>query len=137
MPAFFDGAIYMSAVDVQDLIKQVKTNAIFYSRLIAMDPYFKPVADAWRFPDSASHAITTFIRSGEELKSTYKNDDGVHAFGTQYWKGSFVFKKRAQEISALFADKSIAISAVQKEALLGVVRMMARIQWDDDNVPFF
>jgi hypothetical protein len=37
----------------------------------------------------------------------------------------------------LFADKSIVIPAATKEQLIQMVGLMARIQWDDDNVPFF
>jgi hypothetical protein len=137
VPAFFDAAFYMPATKIQALITKLKTDLTFYQTLNHLDPYFKPVADAWRFPDSAQSAIKNVIRFGEELKNTYKNGDGIHAFPTQYWKGSLIFKRITLEMACLFADKTIIITPAQKEAMLQLMRMMARIEWDNDNVPFF
>jgi hypothetical protein len=137
VPAFFDGALYMPVNKISMLIKQVKTDQAFCNRLNALDPYFKPITDSWRNGDSAKSAIRHFIQTGEDIKNMYKNGDGIHDYNTQYWKGSFRYKKIAQEISCLFADKTISITPSQRDSLLMVVRMLARVQWDDDNVPFF
>ena len=135
--AFFDGAIFMPVEKIGDLMRQVKTDLGFTNRLNLLDPYFKPITDAWRNPDSAKSAIRHYLLEGEEIKTTYKSGDGIHDYNTQYWKGSFRYKKIAQEISCLFADKTIPITPSQRDSLISIVRMLARVQWDDDNVPFF
>ena len=137
VPAFFDGSIYMPANKMQDLIKRLKEDESFYKMLAKVDPYFKPVTDAWRNSATANEMIKTILNFGEQLQENYKNGDGTHEFSTKYWKGSYTFKKMALNISCLFADKSIVIPAAKKEQLIQLVGLMARIQWDDDNVPFF
>ncbi len=137
IPAFFEGAIYMSADKIQQLIQRVKKEDAFRYKINAIDPYFKPVTDAWRFPDSVRSTIQSFIHYGQELKNIFTNGDGVHDLNTQYWKGAFRFKRMALNISCLFADKTIRMEEAKKDSLMAVIRMMARIEWDDDDVPFF
>ncbi len=137
IPDFFNASIYMSDAKVQALIKRVKTDESFYQGINHIDPYFKDITDVWKTPPTADKAIDSIIRFGEELRNNFKNGDGIHAFTTKYWMGSFIFKRMTLQIACMFADKSISISPAKKEQLLQIVRMMARIQWDDDNVPFF
>ncbi|MFN2439562.1 MAG: hypothetical protein ABR503_10215, partial [Chitinophagaceae bacterium] len=135
-PSFFEGALFLKPEKIQALIKRIKTDDAFYNKVIAMDSYFTPIADAWRSQAAATEAINSIISFGEYLKDVHKNGDGIHNQSTKYWMGSFKYKSYASQVSCLFADKSIQMTPEQKEALLGVVRMMARIEWDDDNVPF-
>jgi hypothetical protein len=136
-PSFFDGAIYLPASQIQELIRKVKSDQETYKKIAALDPYFKPVLDAWRSPLDAKELIKALILYGEKLKENFKTGDGSFSFDVRYWKGAMRFQQTALQISCIFADKSILLSALQKEQLLQVVRMMARIVWDNNHVPMF
>jgi hypothetical protein len=136
-PSFFYGAIYLPRIKIQQLINKVKTDQATYDKIAGLDPYFKSVLDAWRNPSAANALIKKMIDYGEKLKETFKTGDGSFEFDTRYWKGAMRFQQAALQISCLFADKSISISDLQKEKLLQVIRMMARVVWDDDHVPMF
>ena len=137
IPAFYQGALYMPAEKVQALIAQVKSDPAFCNLVNGVDSYFKTITDAWRYPDSARSAVRSILNYGEQLKEIYKNGDGIHEYNTSYWKGGFRYKDKVLEISCLFADKSIPLSPGARDSLEQMVRMMARIEWDNDNVPFF
>lgn len=118
------------------MIRQIKTDHAFYTKIITLDPVFTPIADAWRFKDTATATINSIIKFGEDLKDAHKTRDGIYNFSTRYWKGSFEYKRIASQGFCLFADKSILMTIGQKDSLLCVVRMMAGILWDEDNMPF-
>lgn len=133
--AFFDGALYMPAANVQQLIQKVKNDDKFRGMINNLDPYFREVTDMWRFPDSAKSLIRRYTEMGESLRNMYKSADGIYTFRYRYWMGSLNFKGAAMAISCLFADKSIPVSTQQKNALLSLLTLMARVEWDNDNVP--
>ncbi|MDX2049060.1 MAG: hypothetical protein SFU87_19895 [Chitinophagaceae bacterium] len=137
VPAFYDGSIYIPSKNIQVLIDKVKKNVDFYNYLLNVDPGFKFIMDAWRFPDSAQSVIKQIINYGEQVKKQIKEEDGIHSFYLKYWMGTTSFKKIAIQASCLFADKNIKISNPDREKVLAVLRMIARMVWDDDNVPFF
>jgi hypothetical protein len=137
IPKFTDGALYLPADKVQALIKRIKTDNDFYNKIVGTDPYFKPVADAWRSKEAASTAIRQFIELNRALPENYKNGEGIHSFDYGYSRGARNFKDMTVQISCLLADKDLHISASQEDSLIRVVRLMARIEWDDDNVPLF
>ncbi len=135
VPSFFQAGIYMEPGKVARLIKLVKNNEEFYQKLARIDPAYKPVWDAWRYPDSGRSAIRNIIRFGRELRKQMKEGEGIYNFLTRYWMGSNNFKNYALQIACLFADKTISITVREKEEMESMVAMMARIVWDNDNVP--
>ena len=135
--AFFDCALYMPAADIQQLILKVKNDDKFRGMLNNLDPYFREITNMWRYPDSALHVIKNYIELGQTLRNMYKNGDGIYTFRYRYWLGSLNFKGAAFTISCLFADKHIPITPQQKNDLLSLIGLMARVEWDNDNVPMY
>ena len=134
---FFQAAIFSDAATIQNLIKKVKTDEAFYNNLVRSEGFYKPVLDIWRGKDSATSTINSLIRFKRELRENYKTGEGIFREEYRYWKGANVFKLKAIIIACLFADKDIVMTPDQKSELISLVTMMARIVWDNDNVPFF
>jgi hypothetical protein len=134
---FFDGGIYMPAKKMQKLIERVKTDERFYKYLCQMDLYLTPILNSWRNPDSAISTIKSLVAFKKDIIIQLKEKDGIHNFQTKYWMAGINFKQAAQKISCLFADKTIKIQETDKEELLQLTRLMARLLWDNDYVPFF
>jgi hypothetical protein len=137
IPAFYKGAIFTSAEKMADLCKKIKTDAALYQSLYNIDGNYKPVWDAWRFPDSARSLIKQLVQLREDLINQYQNGEGTYTNRFRYWKGGLNYKFYAIAVSCLFADKSIAITATDKQKLEQLVAGMARIVWDNNNVPLF
>jgi hypothetical protein len=135
IPAFYQGALYMPKQKIQELITRVKNDDNFYNKVYQYNYDLKPVLDAWRDKKAAQLLINEIISYGKNLESIYKNGDGIHTFSTVYWRGAMVFKKMALQASCLFADASIKIQPADKQAIEKTIALMARISWDDDNVP--
>ena len=136
VPAFYQGAIYLPAEKIQELISKVKTDEKFYNYLHQTDAYFKPVLDSWRYPDSARSYLKTLLQLYSTLITDYTEGEGAYKRENRYWVGAMNFKKIALDVSCLFADKKIIISPAQKDTLEKLIALMARIVWDDDNAPF-
>ena len=137
VPQFYQGAIYLSEKKIQQLIQRVKTDPEFCKEQIRIDGSCKPVFDNWRYPDSAKSFINNIINRANALRENYKTGDGSYNSDFRYWTGARFFKGYTTMISCLFADKNLIISPQQKKRLQQFVGMMARIMWDDDNVPLF
>lgn len=132
---FYEGAIFSSAGKLQQLIQKVKTDDEFYRQLVNADSYYKPVFDAWRSEKDARILLEDLLRFSRELKENYKTGEGIYRDDVRYWKGANQFKLKAITISCLFAHKSLVIPPDQKKELESLVRMMARILWNDQNAP--
>ncbi len=135
IPSFYSGSIYQDKSAIQSLIKQVKKDKSFFERLTSTEPYYADVFLAWRFPDSAKSLIKNLINYEKELVEQYQKGEGSYHATSRYWMGAINFKQTALKVSCLFADQEIIISQNDKNALERLIRLMARILWDDDNVP--
>ncbi len=136
VPSFYDGAIYMSKEQMQLLIKKVKTDEIFYNYIKSFDDGLtNPIWETWRDITKAKKLIEELIAYKKDLINEYKNGDGPYAIMLRNSYGVRFFRVKAFIISSLFADKSIAISKEDKKELEQLVGMLARIIWDNDNVP--
>jgi hypothetical protein len=137
VPQFYQGAIYLSQKKIELLIQRVKKDPEFYKYQLGIDPYSKTILDNWRWPDSAKSYIKNIIEGANQLRQNYITGDGSYTAEYRYWTGARFFKSYATAISCLFADKTLIIPQQQKKQLEQFVAMMARIMWDDDNVPLF
>jgi hypothetical protein len=135
IPAFYQGALYMPKHKIQELIAKVKKDDDFYNKVYLYNYDLKPVLDAWRDKKAAQTLINEIVSYGKNLETIYKSGDGIHTFSTVYWRGAMVFKKMALQASCLFADTSIKIQPAEKRDIEKTIALMARISWDDDNVP--
>lgn len=135
VPSFYTGAVYMSASDIQSLCRGVKTDAELYKTLCTIDGPYKAIWDAWRYPDSAIALKKMLLSLPEKMKIEYVSGEGTYARQYRYWTGSNAFKYYAFGVSALFADEQIPVSNSEKKKLEQLIGMMARIVWDDNNVP--
>ncbi|MCO5242067.1 MAG: hypothetical protein M9904_18660 [Chitinophagaceae bacterium] len=135
VPSFYNGAVYMSEEQIEGMRLKVKTNDAFYKEICTIDPRLKPVFDAWRFADSAKSLLQALLKIREQLLGQYRSGEGTYAFKYRYWMGTNLFKDYALQVACLFADKTIIISTTDKKKLEGLIAMMARIVWDDNNVP--
>lgn len=137
IPAFYKGAIYTSEENIKSLCLKVKTDNNIYNKLCTIDARLKPVFDAWRYADSASELIQNLLKMKKRVKDQYIFGEGTYSFKYRYWMGTNLFKDYALQIAGIFADKSITITTADKKELEGFIAMMARIVWDNNNVPFF
>ncbi len=137
IPAFYKGAIYMPAEQISALCNKIKTDETFYKTLCIHDSRTKPVFDAWRFPDSAKALVKELIEIGNHLQQVYETGEGTYSFRNRYWMGTLNFKSYALYASCIFADKNIKLTDKEKRGLEQLVAMLARIVWDDNNVPLF
>jgi hypothetical protein len=135
VPSFYNGAVYMSEEQMEGMRIKVKTNDAFYKEICTIDPRLKPVFDAWRFADSAKSLLQSLLKIREQLLEQYRSGEGTYAFKYRYWMGTNLFKDYALQVACLFADKTISISTTDKKKLEGLIAMMARVVWDDNNVP--
>jgi hypothetical protein len=135
--SFLEGAIYQNEKVIQQMISRVKSDGKYYSYLLKISPSFKPILDTWRYSDSASSMKRNLIRGYENLKKELISGDGAHTFYLKYWLGSINYKRAVMQITAVFADHSIPVSTIEKSKMIELLRLMARLQWDDDYVPFF
>lgn len=136
-PAFNNGAIYMPAQKVGELIRAVKSNNTLYRDLCQSDPEFKRIWDSWKYPDSAISVKKMLLAQAEKMRKEYVDGEGTYNFEYRYWMGARLFKHYAMLTTGLFADKSIMISATEKRNLESFVGLMARILWDENNAPVF
>lgn len=136
-PRMMKGAIYLDENAVQQLIGNVKKDKLFYEHLIRINPSFKQSLDAWRFPDSAASLKKYVLQLYAGIRKELTLGDGTHAFNLKYWMGSMYYKNIASLIMALFADESISLTTAEKSEMEGFLRLMARLLWDNDYVPFF
>lgn len=135
--SFRKGSLYLDEKSVQQMIARVRTDASYYNYLVQINPTFKPSLDMWRYKDSAQSLKRTLLQTFIAVKRELIEGDGSHAYYYKYWMGSINYKRAAMQITALFADKSIALTAAENEQLEAFLRLMARIQWNNDYVPFF
>jgi hypothetical protein len=136
-PKMLKGSIYLEETVVQQLIGKVKKDKLFYENMIRIDPAFKQSLDAWRFPDSATSLKKYILHLYSGIRKELVQGDGTHAFNLKYWMGSMYYKNIALLIMTLFADESISLTAAEKNDMEGFLRLMARLLWDNDYVPFF
>lgn len=137
VPSFYEGAIYMPADQIATICKATKTDKKYYDQLCRNDISNKSIWDAWRFPDSAQSLLKAALMAAANYKNAYIHGSGTYLASARYWGGVLNFKFWAMSISCLFADKSLRIEAAEKKQLEQFVAMMARIVWDDNNVPLF
>ncbi|MCC6287120.1 MAG: hypothetical protein IT249_04485 [Chitinophagaceae bacterium] len=137
VPAFYKGAVYMPEEQVAALYTKIKTDETFYKYICALESSGKPIFDAWRYPDSAKSLIKRLIDLGNNLQQIYETGEGTYSFALRYWMGTLQFKTYALYASCIFADKTIKLSNEEKKGLEQFIAMLARIVWDDNNVPLF
>lgn len=136
-PSFFDGGIYLSPVQIETLCKKVKTDSLFFLRLLSIDGGYKRIWQAWRYSDSAVALKNSLIALLPSLKEQYIKGEGTYNQKYRYWRGSTEFKFYAIAIASMFADKSLKINSEEKRTLEQLIGLMARIVWDNNNVPLF
>jgi hypothetical protein len=136
-PSFYNGSIFCAPDRIRDMIKKVKSDESFYYYLTMTDNEYKPLFDAWRWPDSARSLIKNLTAYYSFLRENYRNGEGTYREEIRYWKGANRFKFYAMTVSALFADKSVSWKPEVKKQLESLVALMARIVWDNDNAPIF
>ncbi|MBK8510790.1 MAG: hypothetical protein IPL56_00790 [Saprospiraceae bacterium] len=134
-PSFYQGAIYLPASEIRKMIKRVKLEDDYYYHLIRLDGVYRSMWDAWKFKDSATAILGRMLTLRSALIENYLNSDGTFRKDTRYWIGVRNFKITAFTISGLFADSSIPITKNERKELELLMGLMARIVWDDDNVP--
>jgi len=132
---FMNGAIFCNESKIQGVIERIKKDEGFYKYMIVTDNYYKPVFDAWRWKDSAKSLLNELSSFKNDLIQNYISGEGCFKEEYRYWKGANLFRIKAITISCLLADKSNGISQAQKEELISLIRLMARILWDENNAP--
>lgn len=137
VPAFYESAIYLPTSNIQAIYQKVKSDEKFYKNLLQADYGYKEIWQAWRFPDSALSMKKLLLKYVDDLMNEYQNGEGTYLQKNRYWKGSNLFKYYALLTSALFADKELKITDVEKKKLEQLIALMARIVWDNNNVPMF
>lgn len=134
---FLKGAIYLNDSSIQTMIKKVKADQQYYEKLLAINPSIKQTLDAWRYPDSAVSLKRYVLQLYADIKKELVQGDGAHAFNLKYWMGSMYYKNIAMLITTLFADPTVRISDGERQQMTEFLRLMARLLWDDNYVPFF
>ncbi|MBK7372344.1 MAG: hypothetical protein IPJ09_13045 [Saprospiraceae bacterium] len=134
-PSFYQCAIFMPAAEVQEMIRRTKADYSYYTHLMQMDGSYRSIWDAWRFKDSARAIIDRLVATREDLVKNYETGDGTFQLNTRYWYGVRNFKIMTMTVAGLFADRSILLTAKERTSLEQLVGMLARIVWDDNNVP--
>lgn len=136
VPAFYKGAIYMPAGNIQSLQQKIKKDAGFYKQMCHIDEAYKAIWDVWRYPDSAASLKKHLINFKTTLEVAYTEGEASYTSKFRYWKGSNLFKQQSLLVSALLADANVTITPDEKKTLEQLIALMARILWDDNNVPF-
>ncbi|MEZ4960573.1 MAG: hypothetical protein R2830_12205 [Saprospiraceae bacterium] len=136
-PSFENGGLYITPADLQVIIQKVKTDLAFYNQMVAIDPTFKDVLDAWRDPTSAKtdelyNKITNWTTG---LKDALTNGDGTNSFHYLYTTAANLMRRYSDQISAMMADTKL--TTPQRASMKKAVALFARILWDDDFVPLF
>lgn len=134
---FLKGAIYLNDSSVQSMIKRVKADQQYYEKLLAINPSIRQTLDAWRYPDSAASLKRYVLLLYADIKKELVQGDGTHAFNIKYWMGSMYYKNIAMLITTLFADPAVRITDGERQQMTEFLRLMARLLWDDNYVPFF
>ena len=135
--AFYSGAIYMSASQVQSLQKAIKEDKKVYELTLELEPGYKPIWDSWKWADSALSLLAQLKQLRKSIEDQYVKGDGTYKNNHRYWKGVLNYKYYALCASSLHANPLITLSGQDKVELQELVLMMARVLWDNDNVPFF
>jgi hypothetical protein len=137
MPSFYTGGIYMESEKIARLQQSIRNSDKVYRRICELEPGYKAVWDSWYSIDSAK----SLLRQLKELKTTledqYRSGEGIYQSRYRYWKGVLNYKYYAICASALFSNKAFPLSLADKKELEQLVVLMARILWDDNNVPLF
>ena len=130
-------AMYIPVSDLKTIYQKVITVDSIYNFFVDIDGTFKVVMDAWRDgsgakTDSLYNQITNDI---EDLIFALKFRDGIYDERYFYFEGAIKLKSWAQYIAGLLVDDKI--SNAQRDTLHAYTRLMSRVGWDDDFVPFF
>lgn len=135
--AFHNGAIYISPQGIETLINRVKRDEDFYQEMVAIDPGFRPVMDAWRdeTPTKTNELYNQLMTYADDLKTAFTTGDGIYSFYHLYVTGANEFRRRGALATGLLADDKLTDD--QRENLEKKAALFARILWDNDYVPFF
>lgn len=136
-PSFENGGLYITPAEMQAIIQNVKTDPAFYNQMVAIDPQFKDVLDAWK---DSSPAMTTQLYNkitaySTGLKDALANGDGIYSFYYLYTTAANLMRRYTDQMSALMADTKL--TPTQRDSLKKTAALFARILWDDDFVPLF
>ena len=137
IPAFYKGGIYMSANQMAAFRNNVGADLAFYQQMCAVESLYKPIWDAWRFPDSAKSLLKQLLSLEPMFIEQYTVKHGTYTNTFRYWKGARMFKLYALSASCLLVEPSITITDSDKKKLEQLIGLMARIVWDDNNVPMW
>lgn len=130
-----DGALYLPVSDVKKMIIKIKDNYPFYLELMYRDGAYRDIWNAWYHKDSAAIIVKRLLGLKKYLVDNYITGDGIYKYDTRYWLGVRNFKIWAISISGVLADKSIPLTNENRKTLESIIGLMARIVWDDENVP--
>ncbi len=136
-PSFENGSLYMSSADLQLIIQKVKTDQSFYNQMVAIDPLFKDVLDAWQDPSTTktTELYNKIITYSTNMKDALTNGDGIYSFYYLYTTAANLMRRYTDQMSALMADTKL--TTTQRNNLKKTAGLFARILWDDDFVPLF
>jgi hypothetical protein len=133
---FYDGAIYQSKEQMQELIKKIKTNDSFYNYVISIDDGLtNAIWKSWRDTAIARKNIKDLIAYKNEFIMTYIKGDGPYSMMVRYSYGVRMLRAKVFLVSCLFADKAIKISPIERKELEALVGLIARVLWDSDTIP--
>ena len=137
VPSFYKGAIYMPANQMTLFRNNIGADQNFYLQMCATESLYKPIWDAWRFPDSAKSLLKQLLALEPMFIEQYTVKEGTYTNAFRYWKGARMFKLYGLSASCLLLEPSITISDGDKKRLEQLIGLMARIVWDDNNVPMW
>ncbi|THU41524.1 hypothetical protein FAM09_05295 [Niastella caeni] len=137
IPAFYKGAIYTSVENIEGIYKRIKRDESFYQSLCQAEGGYKDIFDVWRYPIARKNVLKGMLEMREQLVQQYTVGEGTYDFNNRYWMGARNFKYYTMVLSCLLADPETQITAEERKKLEQLVGLMARIMWDDNNIPLF
>lgn len=131
------GAIYVAKEVTDARIKRMQEDEDYFRWCYNVDPYTRPLMDAWKDGTAAGMAkiMEPINTEAQGILDQLVNQGGIYGFKYHYWHGGLAMSRLLTYIDQVLA--SDLASPEQKRVAKATAVLFAGILWDDDFVPLF
>ena len=131
------GSMYVDKKVTEARIARMRADKDYFSWCYNVDPYTRPLMDAWK--DGTAAGIAKVMKPINDdatgIVDQLVNKGGIYGFQYHYWHGGLAMSRLLTYIDQVLA--SDLASPEEKRVAKAAAVLFAGILWDDDFVPMF